>query len=73
VRTIGLIDQRLREGHNSFCNGAHVHVPPSGCTERLSNRRKPKVRRGSAGTRRPMLRVVILPRRRRKLNRYLEC
>jgi hypothetical protein len=43
-RTIRLIEQRLRVGHKRFCNGAHVQIPPCGCTERLTIRGKAKAR-----------------------------
>ena len=43
-RTIRLIEQRLRVGHQPFCNGAHVQIPPCGCTERLTIRGKAKAR-----------------------------
>jgi virulence-associated protein VagC len=31
-----LTAQRLREGHESFCQGAHIQVPPDVCIERSS-------------------------------------
>jgi hypothetical protein len=34
--TIGLIEEWLRISHNPFCNGSHVYVPPSDCSERVS-------------------------------------
>jgi hypothetical protein len=43
-RTIRLIEQRLRVGDKPFCNGAHVQIPPCGCTERLTIRGKAKAR-----------------------------
>jgi len=50
LRTIGVIEQRLRVGHKRFCNGAHVQIPPCGCTGRLANcgEFKARLRRGAA-------------------------
>src|SRR3954451_16213409 len=73
MRTIGLIEQRLRVGYKSLSKGTHVQAPPSGCTKRSSNRGKPKVRLVAAGTRRTTPHSVILPRRRGKMNRDLGC
>jgi hypothetical protein len=28
LRTIGLVEQRLRVGNNRFCYGSHVQLPP---------------------------------------------
>jgi hypothetical protein len=49
-RSIGLLEQWLRESHESVCKRSHVRVPPCNCTERLSNRDEPKAhaRRGRA-------------------------
>ena len=42
LRSIGLIEQWLREGHKRFCNGAHVQVlrvvAPNDCRTAASRR-----------------------------------